>query len=113
MRRRCVGLCLQLANNDFQFDDDTPGRRTRIGKQPNFPLAKADLIGARCPAGAHIRIRVQTHKLQAFDATRIFRPFGPAAELGKRQRPGTWREDQNEGMNADCLQERYGSKWLV
>jgi Dyp-type peroxidase family len=44
-----------LANNDFQFDNDTP-KRTWLGKkQEKFPIAKADPVGLVCPAGAHIR----------------------------------------------------------
>jgi Dyp-type peroxidase family len=43
------------ANNDFQFDNDTPRRTGLTKKQERFPLAKADPVGLVCPAGAHIR----------------------------------------------------------
>jgi Dyp-type peroxidase family len=44
-----------MANNDFQFDNDTPPRSLRRKRQKQFPTAKADPVGIVCPAGAHIR----------------------------------------------------------
>ncbi len=40
-----------MANNDFRFDDDTPPR----AGVTDFESAKADIVGARCPVGSHIR----------------------------------------------------------
>ena len=48
-----------LSNNNFLFDSDTPALQVHTDAghpyTDSFPIAKADPVGLRCPAVAHIR----------------------------------------------------------
>lgn len=84
---------LQLANNSFLYDSDTPAFPWRNGKKDPYPTAHADPVGITCPLAAHIR-KVNTRdsasdtgaRSSTYDR-RILRvgvPYGPPVAWKKR-----------------------------